>query len=118
MAYENNDKRSLAFNLGAPTSTQTTSGLVMADKQDWFRFSTLYAGTSGSSVSVTFQNSIGNLQLGLYTSSGKLVATSAGPGDTETISLDGRPAGTYYVKVYGERGVFNQSYSLTITPPT
>jgi subtilisin family serine protease len=117
-SYENNDSLSAAYNLGTLTGTQTVSNLVMSDSADWFRFTTGALGTSANSVSISFQNSQGNLQLALYNSAGTLLATSAGTGNTETISLSGRAAGTYYIDVYGNGGATNASYSLTVNAPT
>ena len=88
-AYENNDTLATANNLGTLTGTRTISSLVMADAADWFRFTTSATGTASNTISISFQNSQGNLQLGLYNSAGTLLATSAGTGNTETISLSG-----------------------------
>jgi hypothetical protein len=90
----------------------------MADTADWYRFTTSATGAGTDSISISFQNSQGNLQLGLYSSTGALLATSAGTGNTETISLSGRVAGAYYVDVYGDNGVANPNYSLTVVAPT
>ncbi|MCI0331719.1 MAG: pre-peptidase C-terminal domain-containing protein [Planctomycetes bacterium] len=117
-AYENNDSFGAAYNLGTLTAARTVSSLKLADAEDWFRFTTSATGTSASSVSIGFQNSLGNLQLGLYNSAGTLLSTSATTGNTESISLSGRAAGTYYVRVYGNAGATNSNYSLTVTPPT
>jgi hypothetical protein len=117
-AYENNDTRATAYNLGTRSGTQTTSSLVMADAADWYRFTTTATGTANNSVSISFQNAQGNLQLALYNSSGQLLATSTTPGNTETISLNGRAAGTYYIDVYGATGATNSAYSLAIAAPT
>ena len=38
--------------------------------------------------------------------------------NSESISLSGLAAGTYYARVYGYRGVTNPSYSLTVQPPS
>jgi hypothetical protein len=115
--YENNDTLSTAYNLGGITSLRTVSSLKLVDVEDWFRFSTSATGTSSSSVSISFQNVQGNLQLGLYNSTGTLLATSATSNNSESISLSGRAAGTYYVRVYGNFGATNPNYSLTVTPP-
>ncbi len=69
-------------------------------------------------MSISFQNSQGNLQLALYNSAGTLLAISQGTGNSETVSLNGRAAGTYYVEVFGLNGALNPNYSLTINPPT
>lgn len=117
-AYENNDTLAAASNLGTPTGTTTVSNLVMADAHDWFRFTTSATGTSSNTVSISFQNAQGNLQLALYDGSGSLLSTSQGTGNTETVSLSGRAAGTYYVDVFGSGGATNPSYALSIVAPT
>jgi hypothetical protein len=116
-AYENNDSLATATNLGTLTATRTVSQLVMADSQDWFRFTTSATGTTSNTISLNFQNAQGNLQLELYNSSGTLLATSAGTGNSESISLSGRVAGTYYGRVYGASGATNPNYSLIVNPP-
>jgi hypothetical protein len=117
-AFENNDTLSTAYNMGTLTSAQTISPLVMADSADWFRFTTSATGTSSSSVSISFSNSQGNLQLALYNSSGSQISSSLGTGNSETVSLNGLAAGTYYVDVFGNAGATNPNYSLTVTPPS
>jgi Leishmanolysin/Bacterial pre-peptidase C-terminal domain len=117
-AYENNDTFATANNLGTITASRTISSLVMADSADWFRFTTSATGTSSSTVSLSFLNSQGNLQLALYNSSGVQVASSLGTGNSESVSLNGLAAGTYYVDVFGASGATNPNYSLTINPPT
>jgi hypothetical protein len=117
-AYENNDTFATANNLGTITAARTISSLVMADSADWFRFTTSATGTSTSNVSISFLNSQGNLQLALYNSAGTQVALSSGTGNSESVSLNGLAAGTYYVDIFGASGATNPNYSLTITPPT
>jgi len=116
-AYENNDTLATANNLGTLTATRTVSSLVMADAADWFRFTTSATGTASNTVSIAFQNAQGNLQLALYNSAGTLLATSAGTGNSETVSLNGLAAGTYYVDVYGNAGAANPNYTLSVVPP-
>lgn len=117
-AYENNDSLATANNLGTLTASRTISSLVMADSADWFRFTTSATGTSTSTVSISFLNSQGNLQLALYNSSGVQVGSSLGTGNSESVSLNGLAAGTYHVDIFGASGVANPNYSLTVTPPT
>jgi hypothetical protein len=114
-AYEPNDTQAAAADLGTLTAARTVSGLALADASDWFEFTTTAAGTG--SVSLAFSNALGNLTLRLYDAAGRVLATSAGSGDTETVSLAGRPAGTYWVRVYGAGGAYNPNYTLTVTPP-
>src|SRR5262249_1709706 len=117
-AYENNDTFATANNLGTITAARTINSLVMADSADWFRFTTSATGTSSNNVSISFLNSQGNLQLPLYNSSGTQVALSQGTGNSESVSLNGLAAGTYYVDIFGASGATNPNYSLTINPPT
>ncbi|MBX9584357.1 MAG: pre-peptidase C-terminal domain-containing protein [Gemmataceae bacterium] len=114
-AYEENDTQAAAADLGTLSVARAVSGLALADANDWFKFTTTAAGTG--SVSLAFSNALGNLSLRLYDSGGRVLATSAGSGDTETVSLAGRPAGTYWVRVYGVSSAFNPNYTLTVTPP-
>jgi hypothetical protein len=116
-SYENNDTFGSAFNLGTLSANRTVSGLKMADLGDWFRFTTVAPGTSTNSVSISFTNSQGNLQLALFNASGGQLAASLSTGNKETVSLDGRAAGTYYVRVYGNAGAHNPNYSLSIVAP-
>jgi hypothetical protein len=116
-AYENNDTLATASNLGTLTTVKTISNLVMADGHDCYRFQTAAAGTAASSVSISFQHSLGDLDMELFNASGVRVGTSQGVTNSERISLNGLAAGTYYVHVYGYRGATNPSYSLTVTPP-
>lgn len=116
-AYENNDTLNTAYNLGTLTAARTINSLVMADSADWFRFTTSAVGTSSSNVSIGFFNSQGNLQLALYNSAGTLISSSQGTGNSESVSLNGLAAGTYYVDVFGAGGAFNPNYTLTVAPP-
>jgi hypothetical protein len=116
-AYEDNDTQATAWNLGTLTSTQTLSNLVMNDAADWFRFTTSGTGTSANSVSISFTHSQGDLDLKLFNSAGTQIGISNGTGNSESISLNGLAAGTYFVQVYGYNGAKNPNYSLTINPP-
>jgi hypothetical protein len=115
-AYENNDTRTTAANLGTRTSVMNLTNLVLADGNDWYRFTTTAAGGNTAAVSIAFQNSQGNLGLQLYSSTGMLLGSVNGAGNSESLSLAGRAAGTYYVRVYGSLGATNPHYSLRIDP--
>jgi hypothetical protein len=115
-AYENNDSFSAASNLGTLTAEKNVSGLVLADSADWYKFSMNGPGTSASAVSLSFQNSLGNLNLDLYNSAGTRLANSTSLMNSESVSLAGRAAGTYYIRVYSPTGVTNSTYSLAVNP--
>lgn len=115
-AFEQNDSFSAAYNLGTPTGVRTISGLRMADSQDWFRFTMNATGTSADFVRINFTHTQGDLDLVLYNSAGTQLAASTSTANSEQVSLNGRAAGTYYVKVFGYNGAINPNYSLTIDP--
>jgi hypothetical protein len=116
-AFEENDSRLAARNLGTLTSEKIIPNLVMADSHDWYKFAIASPGTSANFVAINFQNSQGNLNLELYNSAGTRIGVSSGTIDSEMISLNGRAAGTYYVHVFGVGGAINPNYTLQIEPP-
>jgi hypothetical protein len=115
-AYENNDTFGTAANLGTLTAVKTASNLVMNDAADWYKFTMNATGASSDYVKLAFTHAQGDLDLELYNSAGRLLARSQGVTNTETLSLQSRAAGTYYVRAYGYRGVHNPNYTLTIDP--
>jgi Bacterial pre-peptidase C-terminal domain len=115
--YEDNDTILRATDLGRLTARRTVANLVMADAADWFRFTTTAAGGAASYVRITFSHAQGDLDLRLFNLQGQQIRLSDGSGNEERISLNGLAAGTYYVQVYGYRGVANPNYSLDINPP-
>lgn len=116
-SYENNDTQATASNLGTLTTNVSLPSLKLLDSADWFRFTTAATGTAANTATISFQNAQGNLALQLVNASGTVLATSNGSGNTESVSLVGRAAGTYYVRVYSATGATNPSYSLQIVNP-
>jgi hypothetical protein len=115
--YENNDTMATARNLGTLTTLKTVNNLRLLDSADWYSFTTTSIGTVSDSVSISFLNSQGNLDLQLYNSTGTLVDQSSTTMDQEQISLSGLAAGKYYVLVFGANGDRNENYTLQIKPP-
>lgn len=119
-AFENNDTRANATDLGQltgtknKTATSALTNLMMTDNADWFKFTMTQKGVAGCGVSIQFLNSQGNLNLRLYNGSGTLIAGSFGTGNTEAITLAGRPAGTYFVQVRGAFGAHNPNYTIAV----
>jgi hypothetical protein len=114
--FENNDTFASATNLGKLTAPQTVTGLVLQDA-DWFYFRTVRTGGSGHYVRIAFDHSLGDLDLALYNSAGRLVRASTSVTNSEQISLGGLAAGNYFVRIYGYRGATNPSYRLIVRPP-
>ncbi|WP_202921233.1 pre-peptidase C-terminal domain-containing protein [Anatilimnocola aggregata] len=113
-AYEQNDTRATASNLGTLSANKTVNGLVQADANDWYRFTTTGKGASTANVSLTFLNSQGDLDLELYGASGQRLKASQSTANSERVSLSGLTAGTYYLRVYGYQGATNPRYSLSV----
>ena len=117
---ESNDTPADAYDLRKVQGSQTWDKLTVhgpADA-DWFRFELAAAGSVGHSVAIDFAHSEGDLDLSLYGADGTaLLGTCETVGDRETISLNGRGAGTYFVKVAGREEAVSPGYALTIQAP-
>jgi len=116
-AFEQNDTLRTAKELGRLTSPLTIGPLGLVDGNDWYRFTTTKKGGASNKVSIAFQNAQGNLDLELYSVSGRLLKSSKGNANGESVSLNGLAAGTYYIRVFGRAGAANANYSLTINAP-
>ena len=115
-------------NLQTIDGVQTFSGLSIgattATSENWFSFSLVsgLTGLQGQSVSISYDNTQGNLTLSLYNQSiltnskATPLGTSSVSGDQQTVSLAGLTAagGPYYIEVSGGP---NPNYTLTINAP-
>ena len=139
--YEMNNTWQTATDLGILEQhgipyTLTNLMLMQADpdntsEMDWYKFEMTGDGTEENQVSIFFQYTYeregdGDLDIYLYRLddvTGNLVLmgdshkadSSSG---VDTISMDGMPAGTYYLKVVGYVNAENSSYKLEINPAT
>ena len=106
-------------NLGPCAPQRVIPGLTVdhAWEKDVYKFYVNHKGTSSDFVRIDFNHSLGDLDLNLLSSSGSVLATSAGTTGTEYISLQNRQAGWYYAQVFGYQGMLNPAYQLTINPP-
>ena len=112
-AWERNNTRATATNLGTVTATSVVTSLTLTRRDvDFYKFTIGQPGTTSSEVLAHFENGLGDIDLQLLDSAGRVLATSNGVANVERVSLAGRPAGTYYLKVYGYNGAANPSYSL------
>ena len=114
-SYENNDTQATATNLGTLTAPKTLSNLVMADSGDWYKFTTTAPTTVNDKVTMSFVNSRGDLDLALYNAAGTRLRISNSVSNSETVSLSGLAAGTYFIRAYGYQGAQNPAYSLTVS---
>jgi hypothetical protein len=114
-AFEENDTWATASDLGTVAQSKTIDKLV-ADSADWFRFKLGGLPNSSAAISLSFQNAQGDLDLAVYSSDGRRIGNSAGTGNSERVSLAGLTTTSFYVQVYGYRGIKNPNYSMTINP--
>lgn len=117
--FESNNERASATDLRELDQTVSYSDLTIhnAADRDFFRFTTLAAGTADSYAKIDFSHEAGDLAIRLLNASGNVVGSSQTTLNSELISLDGLPAGTYFVEVFGVDGAFND-YDLQIRPPS
>lgn len=107
-AYENNN--TFATAKGIPTSFSDPNLISYDD--DWYQ---VYANAgSDLNITINFTHSNGNLDLGLYNASGTLVKYSYSSLNQETISYSVPSTGYYFIKVFGNNGAANPSYSMTV----
>ena len=119
---EPNDSFAAAADLGEVRGTETVAGLTIhangdgTDNPDFFGFDTADAGTSQHYVEIQFAHADGNLDMRLYDAGQNFLAGATSATNNERISLNGRPAGAYYVEVFG----FNDAtapYQLVVRAP-
>jgi len=105
-------------NLGPVNPEITINNLTIeaSGDDDYYRFYMPATGTSDDFVRITFQHSLGDIDMALLNSSGSSIATSQGTSNSEQISMSGRAAGWYGVRVYGYSGATTPNYDLTINP--
>jgi hypothetical protein len=124
-AYENNDTRAIVDgrtpgvnspDLGLVNATRVIDNLSMNDNEDWYKFRLNKAGTPGDYIRIESPYHEGqNLFLYLVNSSGTVLSSQTGSYAVKSLSLNGRPAGTYYARVVRSSGA-NPRYMLTIDP--
>jgi hypothetical protein len=115
--FEDNDTAGSPTVLGTISGTVTQSALtVQSGDSDWYRITLGGTGRIGDQVAANFTHALGDVDMELYSSAGTtLLASSAGVGNQEVISLAGRAAGNYLVRVFGYAGASNPNYSLSVT---
>jgi hypothetical protein len=114
-----NHTRQTAYDLGRVEGSSSWANLTIdaAGQEDWFRFQLPYDGLDGNTASLSFSPSRGDLDLSLWDATGALVASSAGTGGQESLSLKGLKAGTYYLQIAGFNGSTSPAYTLMINGP-
>jgi len=107
-AYEQNDTQATATRYPGAA----LHGQICASDPDWVSVA-LNAGDS-MRATLTFTNSVGDLELALYNQSGAFIGSSTTTSNTEQIDYTAAAAGTYALKVYGFLTAEN-AYTLTVS---
>ncbi len=115
--YEANDSLEISAALGLVQGLNFFDASMESDGADWFSFQTEETGQAGSAFSIDFDNALSDLDLTLYDEFGYYLGSSGGAGNSETVSLEGLSAGTYYAQVYRYTGDSDQNYTITISAP-
>ncbi|MBW4492767.1 MAG: pre-peptidase C-terminal domain-containing protein [Oscillatoria princeps RMCB-10] len=115
--YEANDSLESSAALGLVQGLNFFDASMESDGADWFSFQTEETGQAGNAFSIDFDNELSDLDLSLYDEFGNYLNGSGGAGNSETVSLEGLPAGLYYAQVYRYAGDSDQNYTITISAP-
>ena len=91
---------------GARTGLQICPG-----ESDWWVYTATQSGST--TVTISFQHSVGDLDMTLYGADGTAMNTSQGTADTESITFDAAADGDVFIKIYGYSGA-SGSYDLAI----
>ena len=122
--FDDNDDSVRASDFGPVVGTHLAPNMTLHEDgdNDWYRFTMLGTGGSSDRVRIEFEHDEGDLLLELwdddgnvFVPAGTLLQTSNGTGDNESISLSGREAGTYYVRVDGVNDDVSRDYDITVT---
>ncbi|MEM9827505.1 MAG: pre-peptidase C-terminal domain-containing protein [Planctomycetota bacterium] len=109
--FESNDTLATATTVSSDVFAQQDLSIHSETDRDYFSFE-ITPGTSGE-VSIDFLHEQGDIDLALLDASGNAVRRSASVSDSESIPLNGLPAGRYFVDVYGFLGA-TAAYDLLI----
>ena len=115
-----------AYDLRDLSSEIVLSGLSIdkPGETDYFQFTTLSTGVPGQYIELDTNSSAGGLDMQIQAAGGQVVTANGNSLkttnaiDSEQLSLDRLPAGTYWLEISGvTTAVTNPEYSLTFLPP-
>jgi len=115
--FEANDTFTTAMNLGAAGDRSYPDLNIHAPgNDDYYRLTTARAGDL--TITLNFTHAFGDVDMQLLDSAGAVLTSSAGTGNSETVTRTGVTAGqVYYVRVYGFSGMTNPDYDMTVNGP-
>jgi hypothetical protein len=111
-ARENDDTVATAGALTFSGGTVHVQGKICSNDDDYFRI--VPAAMDRVTVALAFTSSAGDLDLQLLDSSARIVGSSAGTTDMESITYCARDASTLYARVLGYAGATN-TYAMDVT---
>ncbi|MFM6403990.1 MAG: PPC domain-containing protein, partial [Microcystis sp.] len=117
---QQNNNSTNAYDLRSIEGTLTLADLSISPSgdEDWFKFTLPKKAVSNEVVRIDFNHYEGNLSLEVFEANNQSLGKSLGKSETnrnyEEISLKGKAAGTYFVKVWGANNSINPDYTLTI----
>jgi hypothetical protein len=113
-AFEPNETQSTAATIN--TGVANSAAITTSTDIDYFKIST--SATSNIVYSLVGPSGL-DYDLTIYNSAGTQIGSGAGSTATETVSLSGQAAGTYYIKVFGYNGANSATcYTITATATT
>lgn len=101
-------------NLGAFEGHAEHRALRLVDRRDMFRIVLNAEGEAGDGVRIKFNTKQGNLDMRLFNAAGQTVGKSMSNTNNESISLEGREAGEYFIQIIGRKNATNSNYRLWI----
>ena len=112
---EANDAIATATSLPvAGDGTFSSLNLHTGNDNDYYRLTTAAAGTL--TVTLTFDHILGDVDMQLLNAAGDVVATSAGTGNTESVTRAVGAGEVYVIRVYGVNGT-NPDYTMEVNGP-
>ncbi|MBR4833615.1 MAG: fibronectin type III domain-containing protein, partial [Thermoguttaceae bacterium] len=119
--YEDNDALATATDLGACGAKTINASTELHQEMDYFKFSTPADSTAEHYVKMSFARNVANANLAfsLFDAAGNELANDSEITTSKTFSLEGLPAGDYYVRVYNvdEGAKSAVDYALEIAAP-
>lgn len=113
--FEQNDSFSAARALPPADQTFTSLSIDAAADDDYYQVVPPVSGTL--TVSTSFVNSQGDLDLDVYDAAQTRLGRSESSANAEQLSLPVTAGQSYYIRVFGYNGAVNPNYSLTIDVP-
>ena len=111
---EDNETFAAAADLGAVPGTHINRlSLYQPGDDDWYQVELLRG--DDLEFSLTFDHSVGNVDLEVYDDTQSLLGSSTSTTDDELVALTGLAAGTYYVRAFSPTSDLNV-YDLSIEP--